>query len=133
MAIEDARKALDRLADALAEDVFDTPDEDILAEFREQNGDPDELAAHMRVLFEKSFAVSNKRRRRSAVSQQRSPVVIADARAFLRRLLEMPGAVEMLTLAARNENELSDADILGILDALRELGLDLADDQSEKS
>ena len=35
-----------------------------------------------------------------------------------------------LTLAARNENELSDADVLGMLQDLEELGIIRPDDES---
>lgn len=35
-----------------------------------------------------------------------------------------------LTLAARNENELSDADVQGMLQDLEELGLVVSDEQS---
>jgi hypothetical protein len=35
----------------------------------------------------------------------------------------MPGFAQKLTLAARKENEMSDTDVLGMLDDLRELGV----------
>ena len=51
------------------------------------------------------------------------PVDIAEARRLLRAVLTMPNAPEALTLAARKESELSDADVAGMIDDLRELGL----------
>lgn len=44
---------LDRLADALIEDILQIPDEEILAEFTESHGDPAKNAIDMRALFEK--------------------------------------------------------------------------------
>ena len=48
-----ARDKLDRLADALVDDILDAPDEDILAEIAEDHGDPETLADDMRDLFER--------------------------------------------------------------------------------
>lgn len=52
------RAALGRLADALVEDIINTSDEDILAEFRETHGDPEKHATEMRALFEKSLTTA---------------------------------------------------------------------------
>jgi hypothetical protein len=51
-----AQAALDRLADALVEDILSASDEDILAEFRESGGDSERNATDMRALFEKCRA-----------------------------------------------------------------------------
>lgn len=126
------RKALMRLADALVEDILSTPDEDILAEFQETGGDPEFNAAEMRDLFERGMLIANKRRLADAKagaaasrgttssSAMTDPVDINVARARLRGLLAKSGT---LTLAARKESELSDNDILGMLEDLRELGI----------
>jgi hypothetical protein len=50
--------ALSRLADALADDILNAPDEEILAEFMETHGDPDHNAAEMRALFERAVKFS---------------------------------------------------------------------------
>ncbi len=129
-----ARAALDRLADALVEDILNASDEDILAEFRESGGDPERNASDMRALFEKGLIAANKKRlataKAGAAASRRPPtgaptaaIDIAAARARLRAALDAPNFPHKLTLAARKESELSDADILSMLDDLRELGV----------
>ncbi|MEN2989345.1 hypothetical protein WG926_13610 [Tistrella sp. BH-R2-4] len=127
------RAALDRLADALVEDILSAPDEDILAELRETEGDPERHAADMRARFEKSLIATNKKKlaaARAGVTASRRPVGtpalaidISAARARLRAALATPGVAQRLTLAARKENEMSDTDVLSMLDDLRELGV----------
>ena len=127
------RAALDRLVDAFVEDILSASDEDILAEFRETEGDPERHAADMRARFEKILVVANKKRlatARAGLAASRRPagtpapvIDIAAARARLRAALDTPGVAQNLTLAARKESELSDADILSMLDDLRELGV----------
>ena len=127
------RRALDRLADAFVDDILEASDEEILAEFTESHGDPAKNAAEMRALFEKAVLVINKRRLKAAqaaVTANARPahsgpaIDINEARQRLRRILA--GAVDpRLTLAARKESELSDSDVLGMLDDLRELGIGL--------
>lgn len=128
-----ARDALDRLADALVEDILSASDEDILAELREVEGDPERHAADMRARFEKSLIAANKKKlvaARAGVAASRrlagtpAPAIdITAARARLRAALDVPGVAQKLTLAARKESELSDTDILSMLDDLRELGV----------
>ena len=133
------RAALERLADFLVDDILSVSDEDVLAEFRETHGDPEHNAAEMRALFEKSVLVSNKKRlaaakagvvesRRSSISSTATPIDMQAARARLRAVIDTPGLPQKITLAARKENELSDADILGMLEDLRELGILPAED-----
>lgn len=138
-----ARSALDRLADALVEDILNTSDEDILAEFQESHGDPERHAADMRALFEKSLIAANKQRLAAAkagvaairrTTSALAPTVdMAKARARLRAVLDSPGFPHTLTLAARKESELSDSDILGMLDDLRELGVLPSEDDEDGS
>lgn len=125
-----ARTALDRLADAFVDDILNESDDDILAEFRESHSDPGPHAAEMRDLFEKSIIAANKRRLAEAKAgalavrtATNAPADIADARARLRAVLDAPNLPPQFTLAARKENELSDSDIAGMLDDLRELGI----------
>lgn len=56
------RAALNRLADALVDDILNTSDEDILTEFKETHGDHAQNAAAMRTLFEKTVIAMNKQR-----------------------------------------------------------------------
>ena len=130
------RGALDRLAEALADDILNASDEDILAEFLETDGDPERHAADMRALFEKALIAANKKRLAAAKAGAaavprtvRAPVVdIAKARERLRAFLDAPEVGKKLTLAARKESEMSDADIMATLDDLRELGMLPPDD-----
>lgn len=138
------REALNRLADALVDDILNTSDEDILAEFRETHGDPDRNAVEMRELFEKSILAANKKRLTAAkagvaASRRASPVAtpgpidIQAARARLRTIVSTQWPDQKITLAARKENELSDNDIQGLLEDLRELGALPPDDQGGKT
>lgn len=134
----EARDALDRLADALVDDVRGTPDQEILAEFREINGDPDKLAGDMRALFERSVLTSNKsklaaakagaERAKSTAPQASAAIDIASARKRLRGILQTASTSEKLTMAARKESELSDADVIGLLEDLLALGIDADSD-----
>jgi hypothetical protein len=128
------RAALDRLADFLVDDILSVSDEDVLAEFREMHGDPAHNAAEMRALFEKSVLISNKKRlaaakagvvenRRPSILSTATPIDMQAARARLRTVINTPGLPLKITLAARKESELSDVDILGMLEDLRELGI----------
>lgn len=121
-----------RLADVFVEDILDMSDADILAEFKEAGADPVQKAEAMRALFEKSVLATNKSRlvaARNGVARRRAglrPIVTIGAEEARRRLKGIMAAVphEMrLTLAARKEEELSDADVLGMLEDLAELGL----------
>ena len=140
------RKALDRLTDALVDDLLCTPDDELLAEFRETGGDPDRNSASMRAIFERSVLASNKRRLVAARAGMASaaavgrrapmnpalPTDVARARERLRTLLARPGARQDFMLAARNENELSDDDVLGMINDLEELGVLPADDGDDR-
>jgi hypothetical protein len=124
----------DRLNDALVDDILNASDEDILAEFTEEGGDPERNAEEMRALFEKSVLTTNKGRmvaakagaaadRKAARQASAGAIDIADARARLRAIINHPDVPSDLTLAARKEDELSDVDILGMLEDLAELGI----------
>jgi len=132
------REALTYLADALVEDMLATSDQEIVAEFIETQGDPSKNAEAMRALFEKSVLKTNKNRLRAAqvglAADQAAPVnskivSMANVRDRLRRALETCPPDVKLTLAARNESELSDADVLGMLQDLEELGIVEPDDE----
>lgn len=133
------RLGLDRLADALVDDILNTSDEDILAEFKETHGDTAQNAAAMRALFEKTVIGMNKQRladakagvaatRRGTAAALMQTIDIAEARRQLRRVLNAVANNQPVTIAARKESELSDADVLGMLDDLRELGITAPDE-----
>ncbi|MCA8907573.1 MAG: hypothetical protein KDA64_06745 [Rhodospirillaceae bacterium] len=125
-------RPLDLLTEFLVEDILNTPDEEILAEFEEAGGDPEAHAAEMRAFLEESILTSNKAKmaaakagvaaaRRLGRPQMHGPINIDDARRRLRLLSEAGNATPDLTLAARKETELSDADVLGLIEELEEL------------
>lgn len=131
------RKSIERLADMLVEDVLNTSDEDLLREFSEEGGDPEQFATEMRELFDTTVLRSNKQRMAAAkagvaANRQKSRTAVklhaSDARRRLRTILSNPNVPAGLTLAARNESELSDADVLGMLEDLKELGFPPEDD-----
>ena len=127
-----------RLADALVEEILSTPDREILAEFSDLNGDPRKNSDAMRALFEKS--VLKVRKHACTPPKREWPQIeslptrkitsIEDARGRLRRVLASCPPHVRLTLAARNEDELSDADVLGMLLDLEELGIVAPEDSS---
>jgi len=127
------RNALDRLLDAAIDDILSAPDEDILAEYQEDGGDPEQLATEMRALFRKTVIIANKGRMTAAkaavamdsprIDKGKTPIDFTKERRRLRNILENPEIVRNLTLAARKESEMSDNDVLGMLENLRELGI----------
>ncbi|MDR3489807.1 MAG: hypothetical protein P4M05_33575 [Bradyrhizobium sp.] len=134
MTVDDrkARSTLERLVDLSVEDILDASDADILAEFQQTHGDPAKNAADMRALFEKSLVVMNKSKLKAAreglaaskIGQPNARVLnIRDARERLRRTLAACPPEMKLTLAARKESELSDADVVGMLQDFEELGV----------
>lgn len=128
-----ARKALKRLDEAFVEDILGAPDQEILAEFQRHHGDPAQYATAMRARFEKTVIGANKGRLKAAraaldaassSARQTAKVInIAEARRKLRGILASGMAAGKVTVAARNQNELSDADVLTMIADLRELGL----------
>ena len=136
------RQALDRLADALADDILSLSDQEVLVEFIADNGDPAKNATDMRALFEKTVIATNKQRLKAAqagvtASRHLSALTpatdVAGARARLRRLLAAAAndPTQKLTIAARKEDELSDADVLGMLEDYDELGVLPPEDESD--
>jgi len=133
------REALARLADVLVDDLLAASDQEIVAEFVEAQGDPAKNAEAMRILFEKSVLKANKNRLHAAqaglaadqAAQVNLKIVsMTNVRARLKRTLANCPPEVKVTLAARNENELSDADVLGMLQDLEELGIVAPDDEN---
>lgn len=125
------RIALLRLADALVEDVLNTPDDAILAEVREDHADPDAVT-EARALFGRTVVAAGKSRLAAAKAALRarptSATVIqidpAEARRRLERILaNEPDTVQKLTLAARKGRKLSDDDVISVLENMAELGI----------
>jgi hypothetical protein len=127
------RDALRRLADALAEDVLNAPDHEILEDAAEIYGDTGKLAADMLKLFERIASEQGKERlaaARAAVAADRlRPAAVvrlepAEARRRLQRLIAAdPETARKLTVAARKGYDLSDADVQSMLEDFEELGV----------
>ena len=132
------RAALGRLVQSMVEDILDTPDDEILAEYRAEGGDVGKLVSQMRVRLEAEKLKARKGRlaaARAGLAASRAPLPrpslgsTQDARVRLAQALAACSPSARLTLAARNESELSDADVLGMLEDLAELGIDVPDDE----
>jgi hypothetical protein len=129
----DARDALRRLADALAEDILSAPDDEVLRDASEIYGDTDKLAADMLRLFEQTASEQGKARlaaaraaitgarRRPAQQRRLDP---AEARRRLQQAIAAdPETAKKLTMAARKGEGLSDEDVYGMLEDFEELGV----------
>jgi hypothetical protein len=139
-----AREALDRLADAFVEDILNMSDEEILAEFEEDHGDPDQHEKELREFFEESVMIANKQRladakagvaaRRKMTSSPSAPDDIDEVRKRLRLIFKAPNETQQITLAARNqkESDMSDTDARTLLEDLEELEEATPDDTNNE-
>ena len=75
------RNALDRLADALVDDILSASDEEILAEAQEDGIDPTKLVGQLREVFERAATEAGKAKlaaaRRGAANAQLSGARVA--------------------------------------------------------
>lgn len=128
---EDTKAGLRRLKQAMFDDVLKASDQEVLAQFAEDLGSAEANAKHMREAFEKTILLANKYRlhaARASVAAGKVPssapaIPITEARARLRQVLTAHADDATFTLAARKESELTDADVLDMLEAMRDLGL----------
>lgn len=136
------REALDRLADALADDILSASDEDILAEADEDHGDYAKLAAEARGLFERAKQEAGKARLAAAkkavtaVRRQDSIVISIDPAEDRRRYNAIVARDSTLsaklTMAARKGEGQSERDIESAIEDLAELGALKDDDEEDK-
>ena len=136
-----ARDALDRLADAFVEDILGLSDEEILAEMREDNRDPEKLADEMRTLFERTIQEEGKAKLAAAKmavakAQASDGAVVKISSAKRRRyqamLAKNTELSKNLTMAAREGEGASKRNIDSMIDDLAELGaFDDEDGESE--
>jgi hypothetical protein len=129
---KDARDALRRLADALAEDVLGAPDQRVLEDAAEIYGDIDKLAADMLRLFEQTASEQEKARlaaaRTAIAADRRGParqarLDPAEARRLQQVIAADPETARKLTLAARKGEGPSDDDVYSMLEDFEELGV----------
>ncbi|MCZ2115715.1 MAG: hypothetical protein LC123_06860 [Burkholderiales bacterium] len=128
------RKELENLDDALIDDLLATPDSDFLEEVKASGRDPRAAADRVRAIVEQGRTLAAKSKLRAAkaavAASQAMSVRIpshldaAHARQLIKELsANDPEFRKKMTLAARNEEDLSDEDVLGIIEDLRELGV----------
>jgi len=137
---KDARDALRRLADSLAEDILQAPDQEILEGAKEIYGSPDKLAADMLKLFEQTASEEGKARlaaARAAVAADRqrgsNPVRMdaAEARRRFQRIIDGDRNARR-TVAARKGEEPSDDDVRSAVEDFEELGVPPTDSKDSK-
>lgn len=129
------REMLDYLADVLVEDILDTSDAELLSEAAEESGSHVAEASRVREILKTAQTLAAKKRlnaARAAVDQQeqvpqRGKVISlnpSQARRTLATVLQKhPESTQEFTLAARKGKDLSDSDVLSMLEDLQELGL----------
>ncbi len=126
------RSALDRLADALVDDILTASDEDILVEAEEDSIDPAKLTDDLRELFERTTTELGKAKltaakRAVADARQSGTSVVridpADARRRYDAMITQDrNLTQRLTLAARKGEGQSERDIDSAIEDLAELG-----------
>ncbi len=128
----DARVKLDRLGEALAKDLDELSDDELLEEMAATDEERQNTVGHMRSLVEKAIATSGRRRLAkarqaydAARGKRRAKVTalpLDRKKALIAHFAKNPQALpEKLTLAARNEAN-SEADLDSLLQDLFELG-----------
>ena len=126
------RNALDRLTDALVDDILDASNEELLAEVAEDGIDLAGRVGKLREVFEGAVTEVGKAKlaaaRRAAANAERSGarVVRIDRDDSRRRydamIAQDPNLTEKLTLAARKGEGQSERDIESAIEDLAELG-----------
>lgn len=118
------------LSDALVDRILELSDHEILAEAKEDGEDARLIAESVRALFEKAVAANAKSRlseAKAAVQMDRrrnqstSTMSVAEARERLQHLIA--NNPKALSMAARKaEGELSESEIIGLIEDLEDLG-----------
>ncbi len=126
------RNALDRLADALVDDILNASDEEVLAEAEEDGIDPARPTGRLSEVFERAATEAGKAKlaaaRRDAANARRSGARVvriepADARCrYDAMIAQDPKLTEKLTVAARKGEGQSERDIDSAIEDLAELG-----------
>jgi hypothetical protein len=129
---KDNREALDRLMFAMVDDLLNASEDELIAEILEEGRNPTEEADAARMVIELAARQSGKARLMvakdalAAAKSTRAQTVVrldvAEARRRLAAILQQ-NAGNGVSLAARNESELSDSDVFGMLADFDELGV----------
>lgn len=130
-----SQKALDRLAQALVDDILSMSDDALMCEIAEDGLDPAAEAARLRGIYATALGAVGRARLAAAkaavaadkaIPRQGAVVKLDPAtnRARLEAVLRRdPETLDKLTLAARNGEGLSDSDVQSMLEDLEALGL----------
>lgn len=124
---------LSHVIDALVNDILSTSDEDVLAEAAEEYGDAQKAAKHVDELISRARAVIGRRKLAAARSEMKtakqSPRLPALRLSLDRKKHILQSFAQRdenlrksLTMAARNEKQLTEADYDAVLEALYTLG-----------
>ncbi|HEY9100339.1 MAG TPA: hypothetical protein VIN38_15840 [Thiobacillus sp.] len=134
---------LERLADALVEDVLNATDQEIIEEAKEDYGNAKAGADAIRTLFQLAKTRVAKGRleaARNGLAADRAkgmgnvlPFDISKSRKIVAKFAANDSELQgKLTMAARMGEELSDQDVQGIIEDMIKLGI-LSEDGSERS
>lgn len=119
------------VADAFAEDILDLSDDEVMSEAQEKYGDVELEISNTRNIFN-SAAMKSKKSKLAAARQhldsnrnQNNPtnILSLSIRDKKKLITQAKQSVDSLTLAARNEEEMSKSDTDGILQDLIDLGV----------
>lgn len=135
--LQSDRGAVQRLADALIEDILNSPDEDITADARADGIDLERQAEAMRSMLEREIVQAGKAQMavaRSGLATYRSgsPQMVPPPSGFARPGTKRTAEAQKFTMAARNASEQTERDLEGIAEDLAELKA-LQGDQEKKS
>ena len=131
-----ARRQLGRLADALAEEALNAPDQEFLAELKSEQTPVDAMARAAKEAIAKGIAAHDKAKlaarlaayqdatkQRQTFARGRTALTLDQKRQIVARFAAKDARLKArLTMAARGEEEMSERDLDGILEDLRDLG-----------
>lgn len=128
-----AAEKLGRLAEALADNAMRVSDDEIHAEMREEHGSVEAAADRVRGVISVAIARSGRRKFEAARAEMKKarkasdatvlPLSIVDKRRIVERYAANDGPLgRKLTLAARNGQEMSEAELDSFIEDLRDIG-----------
>lgn len=133
---DDARRQLGRLADALAQETLDTPDDEFSAELKSENVRFEDIAQAAKEAIARGIVAHHKGKlaaRRAAYETAKRARAAPPRRRFALTLEQKiqtitwfafkdPALKALITMAARSEKDMSESDLDGMLEDLRDLG-----------
>lgn len=121
------------LADELAKDILNATDQELIEEFDDEGLDLDDVANATKAVFESccsdiGIEKLNKAQRELKKNKANQPVLKpmidpAYARSRIKQVFDNNKIENQFTMAARNADELSDADIVGLYNRMLRLNI----------